>query len=708
VNFVDNPAWVGQVLADTLKTVQSTVPPGWLPAVDSVKRGRGGAVVSKVKEYGCGVYGCVIPTLDPLIVMKLTTDDTEAQFAADVAATLVAPICVAYHMVLETRVKHERRKVYLLWRDSADDVGRIRYEPNGDWAVHYINKQHAAAQVAFQALRAQGMTKETDRLLVEWAESCEAMARQTQFPGLRELGEGLVENWGQLSILFGDIHEGNLGRVNGKWVITDPGNIAVVDRTLVKNPARGMRHNPNEVAVRINNAARKVATGPGRGHAYISDVWKQLERDGGNPARASYDEFICELINLYRSGEIGLAPAKNKRSVAAEESVVEIGNNTFHLVVVAQAASPPPAPVAKRAPAPPAPATSARRSTHAMSDADFARVVDEVVSNAPPEARVGRKVFISAIWDVASADPEIDSMGLPEFKRRLYAAHRAQLLSMSRADYVAAMDPALVRKSENKVDGATYHFVEDRRFNDAVRPAASAAAERVDLLGTVKNAVATMPARGRHRSSEKVFISELWRVISEDPRIRPIGLKAFKRWLIDENRQQHLDLARADLVDDMDPKTVEDSEIVDLGASFHFVIDPEHYGRHGEFRTGAGHVPGPPPRPATGNVAASSGEILAAVQKASIEMPASGRFGPEKVFVSEIWRVISQDPRIRPMGLDGFKKWLVAGNRDGILDLKRADLVAAMNREQVTASEINSLGTTFHFVSRDRWGTFGY
>lgn len=536
-------------------------------------------MVSKVKEYGCGVYGCVIPTLDPAIVMKLTTDDTEAQFAAQVADQLVAPICVNYHMVLETKVKHERRTVYLLWRDSADDVGRIRNQPNGEWAVHYINKQHAAAGLAFRALRAEGMTKETDRLLVEWAESCEAMARQTQFPDLRELGDGLVENWGQLSILFGDIHEGNLGKVNGKWVITDPGNIAVVDRTLVKNPARRGRVNPGEqdIAARVNAAARKVATGPGRSVAYIVDVWKQLERDGGNPGGVSYDEFRCELINLYRSSAIGLQPAKDKRSAAAKASELEIGSAVFHVVTVGQAAR-------AAAPAKPlSPATAPPRS-HAVSDTDFARIVNEIASDAGPDDRFGdRKVFISKIWDVASVDPDIASMGLSEFKRRLVAAHQGRRLVLSRADLVSAMDPELVRKSETQADGATFHFVQDQRFKEAVRPA-------------------PVPA---HSQPERV-------------------------------------------------------------------------------------------------------DILGAVKKAAIEMPAAGRFGPDKVFVSEIWRVISQDPRIAAMGLPAFKRWLVAGNRDGLIDLRRADLVGAMNRDQVAASEINDLGATFHFVSRDRWGTFGY
>lgn len=574
VNFVDNPPWVGQVLADTLKTVQATVRPEWLPALDSVRRGRGGSMVSKVKEYGCGVYGCVIPTLDPGIVLKLTTDDTEAEFAANVADTLVAPICVGYHMILETKVKHQGRTVYLLWRDSAEQVGKIREEPNGDWAVHFIAKQHAAAQVAFRALHAAGMTPETDRLLVLWAESCEAMARQTNFPDLRELGEGLVEVWGQQSIFFGDIHDGNLGKVNDRWVITDPGNIAVVDRSLVKNPPRGPRRNPGgqELAAKINAAARLVATGPGRSSAYIADVWKQFERDGA-AGSASYDEFRCELINLFRDGSVVLEPAKDKRTAAAKASALTIGATVFHAVTVAQAAP------ASRTAAP-VPAASKK----AVSDIEFARTVNEVASDTDADIRFGdRKIFISDIWDVVSADPDYDAMGEREFKRRLVAAHQAKRVVLARADLVSAMDPAIVRASETIANGAVFHFVIDPKIGNQVgRPVpapppapvrAAPAGQPLDIIGAVKEAVRDAPASDRF-GPDKVFVSEVWATISEDPNIRPMGIVAFKRWLIGANRDGRLALARADLIGAMNRAQVDESEIEDRGSTFHFIIDP--------------------------------------------------------------------------------------------------------------------------------------
>jgi hypothetical protein len=70
-----------------------------------------------------------------------------------------------------------------------------------------------------------------------------------------------------------------------------------------------------------------------------------------------------------------------------------------------------------------------------------------------------------------------------------------------------------------------------------------------------------------------VFVSALWHRIERDNRLPDLSLDRFKSWLVTANREQLLDLARADLVGAMDPKLVKDSEIQDLGATFHFVVD---------------------------------------------------------------------------------------------------------------------------------------
>ena len=113
------------------------------------------------------------------------------------------------------------------------------------------------------------------------------------------------------------------------------------------------------------------------------------------------------------------------------------------------------------------------------------------------------------------------------------------------------------------------------------RPAAGDAAEGVlapvataadPLLIAVRETIPMVGSDGRY-GKENVFVSALWRQLDRDRRLPDLSLDHFKRWLVAANREQLLALARADLVDDMDAGLVEDSEIEDLGATFHFVID---------------------------------------------------------------------------------------------------------------------------------------
>jgi hypothetical protein len=86
-----------------------------------------------------------------------------------------------------------------------------------------------------------------------------------------------------------------------------------------------------------------------------------------------------------------------------------------------------------------------------------------------------------------------------------------------------------------------------------------------------------------------------------------------------------------------------------------------------------------------------------------LRVPSKGRFGSRKVFVSSIWQELAGSG----LGYSTFKDRLIAANRFGLLSLARADLVAAMPPEMVTASETAYPGATFHFVidptARDPW-----
>lgn len=99
--------------------------------------------------------------------------------------------------------------------------------------------------------------------------------------------------------------------------------------------------------------------------------------------------------------------------------------------------------------------------------ANFAATVSDAATRVPESGRFGsRKVFVSAVWEALTA-AERARQNLDGFKAQLFAAHRAQLLSLARADLVAAMPTALVEASEMEPDrGVTFHFVVDRQAPD--------------------------------------------------------------------------------------------------------------------------------------------------------------------------------------------------------------------------------------------------
>jgi hypothetical protein len=76
----------------------------------------------------------------------------------------------------------------------------------------------------------------------------------------------------------------------------------------------------------------------------------------------------------------------------------------------------------------------------------------------------------------------------------------------------------------------------------------------------------------------------------------------------------------------------------------------------------------------------------------------TGRFGDNKVFIAHVWRTLQSDPVFQAMELITFKEHLAEANNARLLDLSRADLVQAMDPNDVHESEVHYLNATFHFV----------
>jgi len=84
--------------------------------------------------------------------------------------------------------------------------------------------------------------------------------------------------------------------------------------------------------------------------------------------------------------------------------------------------------------------------------------------------------------------------------------------------------------------------------------------------------------------------------------------------------------------------------------------------------------------------------------KAAARACPTGRFGDSKVFIVHVWSSLQSDPAFRTMNLAAFKERLAEANNARLLDLSRADLVQAMDPDDVRQSEVHYLNATFHFV----------
>jgi hypothetical protein len=99
------------------------------------------------------------------------------------------------------------------------------------------------------------------------------------------------------------------------------------------------------------------------------------------------------------------------------------------------------------------------------------------------------------------------------------------------------------------------------------------------------------------------------------------------------------------------------------------------------------------------DLASFSGRVLEAARKSP-----TGWYGDNKVFIVHAWRALEHDSELSDIDLDTFKRRLAEANNARLLDLARADLVQAMDPEDVRLSELSYFGATFHFIRIDSQG----
>lgn len=223
-----NPAWVTGAIADSYDTIARQAEADWMPLLAGVDASRG-TLLAKLTEFGCGAYGCVVATHDKATVIKVTSDPSEATFAVQWSASCVE-FCCDYRMVVKLNAKHDGRPINLLWRESAEHVGellKVVPKSRAERVRVALHAQHRAGQVMYTAVL--DGERKARAAISRWLKAVVAM---TEVPELGRLATGLLGAFKQHGLIFGDLHEGNLGLItrDGKleWIITDPGHVTAV------------------------------------------------------------------------------------------------------------------------------------------------------------------------------------------------------------------------------------------------------------------------------------------------------------------------------------------------------------------------------------------------------------------------------------------------------------------------------------------------
>lgn len=274
--YEGNPAWTISVLREHWGAIIKRVDPSWLPVRAPLCKG--------FQEYGQGHFGCVMPTGDPKVVCKVTSDVSEAGFVA-IALSLpeieypegLTRYCKVLALPSTT---YRGRPLFLLWREAAESVGGLtcyqawgKTSPDIREEIRFCNRLHSFQQ--FASVVRQSLLREPSRMveaakLENWAwgfvsdlwddgisSSKRAIAQVERLRGahrvaaaLRVCGYlaemmdsepqgylvgGALVYYLQRGILLADVHTNNIGKSlryesrSPMWTITDPGHAVLLD-----------------------------------------------------------------------------------------------------------------------------------------------------------------------------------------------------------------------------------------------------------------------------------------------------------------------------------------------------------------------------------------------------------------------------------------------------------------------------------------------
>lgn len=250
------------VARQIIESVLDSIQPDWRPTT--------------LEPLGCGFYGCVYPTPAPDVVLKLTTDPSEAAFvtaAMRIHGDRFPPGIVHYYRIDATTSSHDGRGAYLIWREAADHVGTWLSVLNDTYGATSVAEGRSYLRVFYdggatlrELLEASGNPAQLQRNaagLYGWARdhttwknvrdgdlvdhqaperfaaTIHAMGEMTQKMSKLRPFSGLGETLGlymKHALLVTDVGSQNLGiaamRSGVDLVITDPGEVVSIQPFL--------------------------------------------------------------------------------------------------------------------------------------------------------------------------------------------------------------------------------------------------------------------------------------------------------------------------------------------------------------------------------------------------------------------------------------------------------------------------------------------
>lgn len=230
---------------------------------------------AKFREYGAGHYGVVMPTSREGVVLKLTTDETEAGFVSlilgnpELRHARLDGLVRYYSLVKLSDVTHKRRGVYAIWREEAFDVGfalhmgwgksprwerdLLAFKDFASVVKDYIKPGKSGWAVRREKVRnmlpwGSRVASYGDREVPKHWRNPEKSAIAVQLatwkthelsstPDIYLVGETLWDLT-EVGVLLADVHLNNIGKVqredyrDGVVVITDPGHMVLLDPDL--------------------------------------------------------------------------------------------------------------------------------------------------------------------------------------------------------------------------------------------------------------------------------------------------------------------------------------------------------------------------------------------------------------------------------------------------------------------------------------------